>query len=684
MGIDVPTLDDRRYEELLEDLRKRIPIESAEWTDHNAHDPGITILETLTWLAESYRFQLDQIEAHHREKYLELLGIGPESPRAATARVRVEPGEALVGETVPAGTQLVADGGSGTQIFETKRPATLTSARVTRVITDTDAGRTDLSDAHRSTGTFVRPFGRRARVGSTAYLGFDGDPFADPVEPLELAVDFHTEDLPVPAEHGNETPDFEPSVELAWEYCTDYGSWEHHSAWSELDVLEDTTNSLYGSGIVTLANPGPTNWEGVQRTGTGVQSADAGFAWLRVRLVRSGYEVPPQIDRFESNVLAVEHRASAGPEQLDRSDGGETTSAQPHQHFEFERSPVLEATITVGGTEWEEKDNFDASGPDDTHYVLSETEGQIRFGDNVRGAVPEAGQSVVATSYEFGGGPAGNLAADADWRFARPDGPAPAASDGPGPTETGGDSDGLVPLPVRNADIEPVGSASGGRAAEDLDEALARLQRDLNVPYRAVTAADCEYVAEHTPGLRFGRTKAVVSEGVRNDDCTDHDVVEVVVVPYSPSHVDRPEPSEGFLEAVDCHLEGHRLVTDRVDAVAPTYVGIGVSVEVELLEGYSADRRADAIGTALDMFLSPLSGFDGDGWPFGRSVYRSELYETVDAVEGIDCVVDIDVTVEGDPRMIDGEVDIEDEALVYPTDHEVEISGERRECGEVR
>ena len=39
MGVEMPDLDDRSYEELLADARKRIPVHAEQWTDHNAHDP---------------------------------------------------------------------------------------------------------------------------------------------------------------------------------------------------------------------------------------------------------------------------------------------------------------------------------------------------------------------------------------------------------------------------------------------------------------------------------------------------------------------------------------------------------------------------------------------------------------------------------------------------------------------
>ena len=45
MPLPIPVLDDLTWEELVEDGRERIPSTAPGWTDHNAHDPGITLLE---------------------------------------------------------------------------------------------------------------------------------------------------------------------------------------------------------------------------------------------------------------------------------------------------------------------------------------------------------------------------------------------------------------------------------------------------------------------------------------------------------------------------------------------------------------------------------------------------------------------------------------------------------------
>ena len=45
-------LDDRTFEQLQIELRRRIPAYTPEWTDHNESDPGITLMQLFAWLGE--------------------------------------------------------------------------------------------------------------------------------------------------------------------------------------------------------------------------------------------------------------------------------------------------------------------------------------------------------------------------------------------------------------------------------------------------------------------------------------------------------------------------------------------------------------------------------------------------------------------------------------------------------
>lgn len=71
---ELENLDDVSYFELMRKSVSEIPQLCPEWTDFNAHDPGITFLEMLMWLTEMQRYYLSQITEGHIESYLHLIG----------------------------------------------------------------------------------------------------------------------------------------------------------------------------------------------------------------------------------------------------------------------------------------------------------------------------------------------------------------------------------------------------------------------------------------------------------------------------------------------------------------------------------------------------------------------------------------------------------------------------------
>ena len=661
MGLDVPDLDDRTYDELVQDARKRIPVHSESWTDHNATDPGITMLEVLAWVAESDIYQLDRVTDRHIRKYLRLLGVTPDPPRPATVRLDLDPPAAGAGMVLPAGVRLEADTGTGRRQFETAESVALTDASVAALVSETRAGRVDNTRANERDGLHYRPFGD-AGADDALYLGFDADPFAAS-DRLDLFVDFHEDDLAAPASHGDEPVEFEPSASVVWEHCTDFARRYDPGVWQELPVRVDETTDLYYGGRVSLAKP--TGWTGTREA---LFDVDEPRYWLRARVETAHHEIPPQVTQVATNVVEAVHRVHERDERLDRvkdgatveatratGDGTTTTTALPDQRFVFPRAPVLAAEVTVDGAAWTEVTDFDASGPDAEHYVLDREAGVVRFGDGVRGEVPAPDQVVRATWFDHGGGEAGNVGANAEWRFADP--------------------------AFAGVTADSRGPATGGTPAESTDAALARLKGDLRTPYRAVTDDDVRYVATHTPGLRFGRAAVHVDpSGGPESECTRHATVRVPVVPESTR--DRPIPSPGFLEAVQCHLDRHRLLTDDIEAVEPTYVPVDVEAIVEVAEGYAVDRRLAAVGTELKRFLDPLEGFDGGGWPFGRSVYRSEVYETVEGVDGIDCVVDVELATDPPGSRIDAGIGVPGTALVYLADATMTATQGGDRCGE--
>lgn len=74
-----PSLDDLRFDDLVNRLQQRLPVLYPSWSDHNPSDPGIMVLEVLAWLTEMLLFQVDQLPEHTVRTFLHMLADEPET-----------------------------------------------------------------------------------------------------------------------------------------------------------------------------------------------------------------------------------------------------------------------------------------------------------------------------------------------------------------------------------------------------------------------------------------------------------------------------------------------------------------------------------------------------------------------------------------------------------------------------
>ena len=76
-------LDDRSFEDLVEECILRIPRYCPEWTNHNPGDPGITLIELFAWLTDQMLMRFNQVPRRNYVAFLELLGIRLQPPAPA-------------------------------------------------------------------------------------------------------------------------------------------------------------------------------------------------------------------------------------------------------------------------------------------------------------------------------------------------------------------------------------------------------------------------------------------------------------------------------------------------------------------------------------------------------------------------------------------------------------------------
>ena len=135
--IPPPKLDDRTFHDIVEEAISMIPRYSPEWTNHNASDPGITLIELAAWMTDLLIYRLNQVPDKNYVAFLNLLGIKLRAPRAAKALTRFTLVEGGTKQRVPRGTQVSTPHATEehTVTFETARDAIVTSARPDRCFT---------------------------------------------------------------------------------------------------------------------------------------------------------------------------------------------------------------------------------------------------------------------------------------------------------------------------------------------------------------------------------------------------------------------------------------------------------------------------------------------------------------------------------------------------------------------
>lgn len=73
MPLAIPNLDDRTFADLVEEGIAMIPGLAPEWTNHNASDPGITLVELLAYFTELLIYRLNRVSRENRVRFLYLL-----------------------------------------------------------------------------------------------------------------------------------------------------------------------------------------------------------------------------------------------------------------------------------------------------------------------------------------------------------------------------------------------------------------------------------------------------------------------------------------------------------------------------------------------------------------------------------------------------------------------------------
>jgi hypothetical protein len=183
------------------------------------------------------------------------------------------------------------------------------------------------------------------------------------------------------------------------------------------------------------------------------------------------------------------------------------------------------------------------------------------------------------------------------------------------------------------------GSADG---TVDLEEIRAQTVTALKRRWRAITAEDFEELVLENSDLNIARVKCLPELDLEFSDLDTprpgH--VTVVVVPYPET--DTPNA----VEHVAKFLDERRLITCRHHVVGPGYTSVSIKTEVAGASQVRKERLKERIKKNLKEFFHPLNGgpdVGGKGWPFGRDVYASEVFQVIEDTDGVDHVEFLDL-----------------------------------------
>lgn len=678
MPILPPSLDDRRFDDLVEDLIARIPAHTPEWTNPRLGDPGRTLIELFAWLGDTLLYRANLIPERQKLTFLKLLGIGLKAARPATGIVSLafaQPAERQAVTIAPAGKV------NGPVPFETLGETTVlpvsAEAYIKRALTDAEAARA---------GELIAGLARIHRIGGAA-RGYETLPVFDAgrADPAGLDVLARAADhalwlalLAPEAPRPEEQPDVNDAVRSAlgggdtgapaaisigvvpalrmpelfedlgqalpvpvlWEITT-RGRSAFATDYLTLDPVPgaDGTNGLTRPGVLRLTLPdesliwAPSNDVG-ENPAAGVgdtppridDTARAArlIAWLRLR-PRPGEPVERlALSWIGINAVEIDQRVTLGGRVLGTSTGA------ADQVFQLPLGSVDPATLEIqveepgrGYQRWQRVDDLAAISANPlvareaSAFELDPEAGTLRFGDGVRGRVPERQMRVRLARGRFGGGRAGNLPARSltEITAVRIDGrPAPTLKL-------------AQPLPTE-----------GGADAETLAAAERRIPAYLRHRERAVTAEDYRRLAMEAPGVEVGRVDVLPRFKPRDRRFGVPGVVSVLALPdQAMGGPPNPRPDRPFIERLHAYLSARSPLATELYVIGCEYVALGVAVAVAIRDGHDRDATLFAVREAVKRLLWPLppGGVDGEGWLLGRSVRDRELEVEISRVAGV-------------------------------------------------
>jgi len=649
-------LGDKTYEERINEGIMEIPLYSSEWTNYNASDPGITILENLSLFETLQQNHINDMPVAVKAKLLKIMGFAPIKGRNSRVLLSAENTKETV--CIPKGHSFNLENIS----FETRKDITINECRLTSIYGKIDDSFRDFSYLlDRDIKLKAEIFSENPKVGNELYFFCNKLP-----EAKEEAI-FYFEMEDSKGRNTFDEKEFTLFASVKWEVFSEEG-------FKEINAI-DRTGGFISSGEVNFRFPDYTP----------VKYDERGYL-IKATLMKAEYDIAPTIRRVFAFLFEVwqQHTESISitgkkgsqieiPAHLAKNHYISIFAREEgnnfYRHYEinpgeklkgryfdlkedgdsliykfdqkkFGYSPVRgNAAVRVIAYSPKIMQNYNigmVEGYDDQEIELPiknviadsffiiarliDEEGEkyyqfVRPGHKEEGAlyynlyersgkivIKDAGDFIGARLY-MGGcssylGEAGNIRA------------------GNYLTTKGIDESVRFYNPC---------AGSGGRFMESIEDVRRRFINDIDTPSAAITATDYEKIVLDTPGLCIRKAKAYIDKS-RNE-------VKIAVLPGNIGAYGYPCLTADYEKVIRSRLESRRLLTTKITIMKPQYEPVNVKAIVYVDQYFekNTSRIQKRIESAIDYI-------NASNVNFGDPLFFERVFEAIEEDPGVEYI----------------------------------------------
>ena len=631
MSTLAPNLFERRFQDLMEIGRAKLPSLAPEWTDHNAHDPGITLMELLAYTAEAQLYSLSRLRRDERVAYAAMLGLTAAGTQGATGLIwpdRLDPNSPATtfAKTVVIDEEAVINVvNADTPTFRPTHKLLWVPGQIERLETRGPRGRkTDHTAINRRGDLPFLPFGEgtgRRKVLALTFQARDDLGFFGSNRETKKGALFAIGVMAAPP--STTTATSSTTSILGPQASRLLGSEPDATVTSRRNACGPRIHAHLAATLVTDDESFPLrivsdSTQGFLSTGVLLLDLDNVSVSPKTFTIElrttSGFPRAPRVLRIEPNVVPILQGQTIFRE-LQVATGIPDWNFQlgvPGLRFAEGQEPIeVEVDEFTGLNVWSRCDRLADRGPDESVYELDLKDARVTFGNGVNGRIPPA-ESPVFVTYSVSDGEAGRVARNRKWKVG---GFAGTFGVNPDPT-------------------------SGGAGAAGWIEQRREARRSSREDHALVSVNDIVAAAKALPLLEVARAWIPLPD----DSAPRTGVTTLIALRSRPEGKEPEQPPEtrGWLEGIRGQLAPRIPLGTRLLVKAPRYVEFSIHAQLESEAGRDPLVVKSAVESELQQRLMLVDSAAGVSTRQpGIPVTRRDVAAWLRTVDGVKRVVQL-------------------------------------------